>query len=69
MSYFDGPISRCEAAHAMVMTDQTQRQCALEHACPPGQACPLDGCFAAVSGLAETTMPPPAPKHKARKQG
>lgn len=57
MSFFDGSIGRCEAVHEMVLTDQTQRQCALEHGCPPGRECPLDGCFAQVSGLAESDMP------------
>ena len=56
MSYFDGPIGRCEAVHEMVLTDQTQRPCALEHGCPPGRQCPLDGCFARQSGLAETVL-------------
>jgi hypothetical protein len=37
----------------MVLTDQTQRQCALEHGCPPGRNCPLDGCFAEISGVTE----------------
>ena len=53
MSYFDSPISRCEAVREMVLTDQTQRQCALEHGCPPGRNCPLDGCFAMTSGITE----------------
>lgn len=53
MSYFDSPISPCEAVHEMVLTDQTQRQCALEHGCPPGRQCPLDGCFASMSGITE----------------
>lgn len=53
MSFIDTPISRCEAAHAMVLTDQTQRECALEHGCPPGRNCPLDGCFALQSGITE----------------
>lgn len=53
MSFIDSPISRCEAVREMVLTDQTQRQCALEHGCPPGRECPLDGCFAEISGVAE----------------
>lgn len=53
MCFFDSPIGRCEAVHEMVLTDQTQRQCALEHGCPPGRVCPLDGCFARRSGLSE----------------
>lgn len=54
MSFFDAPISRCEAAQALVVTDQTQHQCALEHGCPPGRECPLGTCFARVSGVTET---------------
>ena len=40
MSFIDSPISRCEAVREMVLTDQTQRQCALEHGCPawPGMS-------------------------------
>lgn len=45
MSIMDVPISRCEAMRTMVVTDQTQAQCAREHECPPGMACPLCGCF------------------------
>ena len=54
MSFLDSPIGRCEAERTMVLTDQTQRQCAQEHGCPPGRECPLDGCFAKRSGLYET---------------
>ncbi|WP_347247934.1 hypothetical protein [Zoogloea sp.] len=53
MSYIDSPISRCEAVREMVLTDQTQVQCAYEHGCPPGRNCPLDGCFAEISGITE----------------
>lgn len=55
MSFIDSPISRCEAVHEMVLTDQTQGQCAHEHECPPGRQCPLEGCFAEVSGITEDT--------------
>ena len=58
MTFLDSPIGRCEAEHTMVLTDQTQRECALEHGCPPGRNCPLDGCFARVSGLSEATHVP-----------
>jgi hypothetical protein len=57
MTFLDSPIGRCEAEQTIVLTDQTQQQCALEHGCPPGRNCPLDGCFAKTSGLSET--PPP----------
>lgn len=53
MSYIDSPIGLCEAEHTVVLTDQTQKECALEHGCPPGRNCPLDGCFARVSGITE----------------
>lgn len=53
MSFIDSPISRCEAVREMVLTDQTQRECALEHGCPRGRMCPLDGCFAEISGVTE----------------
>lgn len=56
MSFIDSPISRCEAVREMVLTDQTQGQCALEHGCPPGRNCPLDGCFAEISGVTETAV-------------
>ena len=54
MSYLDSPIGFCELEHAIVLTDQTQAQCGLEHACPPGRICPLHGFFA---GIAEAALP------------
>ena len=45
MSFLDSPMCRCELMRAMVLTDQTQGQCAEEHTCPPGQLCPLRDCF------------------------
>lgn len=51
MSFIDSPIGRCEAVKEMVLLDETQRECAREHDCPPGRNCPLEGCFALVSGL------------------
>lgn len=53
MSGFDSPIGRCEAAKEMVLLDQTQAECATEHGCQSGQKCPLEGCFAEVSGLSD----------------
>jgi hypothetical protein len=49
---FDSPISRCEVVREMVLTDQTQAECATEHGCPPDRICPLRGCFYEVSGVA-----------------
>ncbi|NTV11965.1 MAG: hypothetical protein HGA47_14535 [Zoogloea sp.] len=56
MSIFDSPVARCEAVHEMVLTDEKQEECAREHDCPPGRICPLDGCFAEVSGVSEETL-------------
>ncbi len=53
MSIIDSPIARCEAVHAMVLTDETQAECAHEHDCPPGRECPLHGYFTETSGIAE----------------
>jgi hypothetical protein len=53
MSFFDSPIARCEAVRQMVLTDETQAQCAREHDCPPGFKCPLCGYFTETSGISE----------------
>lgn len=53
MTIIDSPIGRCEAVKEMVLLDETQAECAHEHACPAGRQCPLDGCFYAVSGLSD----------------
>jgi hypothetical protein len=55
MSFIDSPIGRCEAVREMVLLDETQRECAREHDCPPGRECPLEDCFAQVSGTSEQT--------------
>ncbi len=57
MSGFDVHFAPCEAVGEMVITDQTQEECACEHGCPPGRNCPLDGCFARVSGFVEDIPP------------
>ena len=53
---FDVPISRCEAIHQMVATDQTQTECAREHECPSDRVCPLEGYFAETSGISSETI-------------
>ena len=55
MTFFDSPIARCEAVREMVLTDETQAECAREHACPPDRVCPLQGCFTENSGMEEET--------------
>ena len=53
MCTFDAPIARCETMHQMVLLDETRKECACEHGCPPGQICPLAADFARCSGLYE----------------
>ena len=60
MSYIDSPIARCDAVREMVLTDETQAQCAREHGCPPGRVCPLCGYF--VEPAAAEAKPDPATK-------
>ena len=55
MSTFDSPISRCEAVREMVLTDETQAECAREHECPPDRVCPLSGYFIEAESTAEET--------------
>lgn len=58
MCTFDAPISRCEVMRVMVITDQTQHQCAVEHGCADNTACPLEDCFSGVEiPVAVTKMP------------
>lgn len=65
MSFIDSPIGRCEAVREMVLLDETQGECAREHACPPGRDCPLEGCFAQVSGVSDATAENIAARKKA----
>ena len=57
MSTFDSPLARCEALREMVLTDQTQAECAHEHGCPPGSPCPLCGWFAEPGECAKALPP------------
>lgn len=54
MSIFDSPIARCDAVREMVLTDETQAECAREHDCPANRICPLCGYFAETSGIVES---------------
>lgn len=62
MSIFDSPIARCDAVREMVLTDETQAECAREHACPPGRVCPLCGYFAEERSVVKVVVVEP-PKH------
>ena len=52
-STFDSPLARCEIVREMVLTDETQAECAHEHDCPAGCECPLRDYFTTRSGLVE----------------
>lgn len=60
MTIIDSPIARCEAVHEMVLTDETQAECAREHNCPADRVCPLCGYFTETSGVVESTDELPA---------
>ena len=53
MCFLDSPFSACDVVHEMVLTDETQAECAREHGCQKHRACPLCRCFTDTSGLAE----------------
>lgn len=53
---FDSPIARCELVQQMVLTDQTQSECAREHECPPKTVCPLIRHFTETSGVVESDL-------------
>ena len=65
MSFADFPLARCEFARTLVLTDETQGECAREHACPAGTVCPLCGYFTETTGISEGAVaevqasPPP----------
>ena len=58
MCTFDSPVSRCEAVSEMVLTDETQAECACEHGCPPDMDCPLKAYF---NGLVGSEFSPQTP--------
>ncbi len=62
MSFFDSPVGRCTRLQEMVLLDETQEECAHEHDCPAGTVCPLDRCFAQISGVSDESV---LPKHEA----
>jgi len=62
----DSPFERCPRCRQYVLLDQTRRQCAREHGCGEGEACPLARYFTGVEfGSAAV---PPAPR-RSRKRG
>ncbi len=65
MSFIDSPMARCEFAHAIVLTDETQSECAREHECPPGTVCPLCAYFTETSGITEDAVRADLARHHA----
>lgn len=53
MCFFDSPIARCEQMHQLVLTDETQAECAREHHCPPDRVCLLCSYFTKTSGVVD----------------
>jgi len=49
MSFLDSPVTRCETARTIVLTDQTQAQCGQENTCSPKLPCPLESFFGELS--------------------
>jgi len=41
-------LASCSVAQTFVLTDQTQRQCSIEHDCPPETDCPLLNTFTGI---------------------
>ena len=64
MSFIDSPMARCEFAHAIVLTDETQAECSREHECPPGTACLLCGYFTETSGVSEEPVREALARHQ-----
>lgn len=63
MSIFDSPIARCEAVREMVLTDDTQAECAREHKCLPEMVCPLKGYFVEPDASGRCHPDTTAPRH------
>lgn len=66
MCFFDSPTARCEMIHEMVLTDETQTECAGEHDCPVGSICPLSAYFVEWRPSAKRAMPNPVPPRTRR---
>ena len=45
---FDSPFEFCAVCRAYVLLDQTQRECAREHACAPAARCRLQRYFTGI---------------------
>ena len=45
---FDSPFEYCPMCGAHVLLDQTQRECAREHACSATLKCPLERFFTGI---------------------
>jgi hypothetical protein len=60
---FDSPIEPCPVCGQMVLLDQTQSECAIEHHCSSDTECPLQKFFTGID------FSVPQSKEGLRKQG
>ena len=60
---FDSPIEPCPVCGQMVLLDQTQVECAREHACSTDTPCPLQKYFTGIDFSVDQ------PKEKLRDKG
>jgi hypothetical protein len=66
---FDSPFERCPHCRQYVLLDQTQRQCAREHGCGEGDACPLARYFTGIEFGDARTVARAAPAEAPRRRG
>jgi hypothetical protein len=60
---FDSPFEFCRVCREFVLLDQTQRQCAREHACADAAACPFRRYFTGHAFAGEPApAAPPSPR-------
>ena len=68
---FDSPFEFCRVCRDFVLLDQTQRECAREHACADAAACPFRRYFtghAFAAQLTKATSPSPRATRRSRRR-
>jgi hypothetical protein len=66
---FDSPFEFCSVCRQYVLLDQTEQQCAREHACNGNVACPLSRYFTGFDFGAAAQASEHAPPRKRRSPG
>lgn len=62
---FDSPFALCPERQCPVLLDQTQEECAREHTCDSGCACPLAAAFCGYDFKSPTnSIPSDRNKHE-----